>query len=866
MNNKLYKLMNWPEIEEITYSDGKDPHRILGAHKVENSLLIQTFRPEDTKVSVIAKDGKEYEMEMTDESGFFAVLVPYKSNFCYSYKAVDKQGKEHIFHDPYNFKSLFTREDGIKFNSGIHDAVYKIMGSHRMERGDVKGVNFVVWAPDAQRVSVIGNFNGWDGRIHQMRMVDASGIFEIFIPEVNVGDEYQYEIKTKGNEIFVRPDPYAFRMKDYRSEVSIVSELGTITWEDSSWLSLRKKYNKEESALSICELSLDNFAQTCIEEGESTNYRNLAKEVIKFVKSNGFNAVELLPVCEHEPEHKYEVYSFFAIKSEYGELVDFMAFVNEMHKEGIRVILDWTPTYFPKRNVGLSYFDGNPLYEYGNAMKGTQPGTERLIFDYGRHQVTNFLIANALYFLKEFHIDGLRLTDISKVLYLDYDRAPGEWTPNIYGGYENLEAEEFFRDLTKFVTKVDDGILMITKETACWPHLTDDVDNGGLGFDYKWNNGWTRDFLGYMQVDPLFRGQHHNELTYSMLYSYTEKFILSLSHEDVGGYTSLKNMMPGDENQKEANVRMALAYMYVHPGRKMLYHGMDSLSMEKGLHLENFMYHLNMMYFEHPALYELDDVAAGFEWINSMAADLCMMSFVRKSSKNEEELLVVVNMAGVERELRVGVNNDGRYQEILNTDSADFGGNGIVNDHKIEAELTPADGRKYSVVCHMAPLSLAVFDYIPYTEKEKKIRKIREEAIASKLKEQEENRQNLLSQHEKEEARLLKELKEKYERELAQQQKAIEEKYEKIEEERIFAIVSEDSPEAKKTVKKTSKKTTTKQAAAKKVTAKKTGKTSSKKAAAKKEPTKKLEVTDTNKAVEEIVPGENAQSDTKGEN
>ncbi|WP_051226408.1 1,4-alpha-glucan branching enzyme [Butyrivibrio sp. MC2013] len=791
MNDRLYKLMNWPEIEEIIYSDGNDPHRILGAHKVGNSILIQTFRPDLEEITVKASDKKSYKMELEDESGFFAALLPYKQDLTYHYEAVDKEGNKISFHDPYVFASTITREDCIRFNSGLHDTIYEKLGSHICERDGVKGVNFALWAPNAGRVSVVGDFNGHDGRINQMRKVDENGIFEIFIPDIGEGTSYQYECKTRGGDIFLRPDPYARKATDYTGEVSVVAPEYDYKWTDSSWMKQRKDYEKTVSALSICELTLDSFAQTCEEDGESTNYTHLADKVIRFVKSNGFNAIELLPVCEHDNEHKFDVNCFYAIKSEFGTEADFMAFVDRMHAEGIRVILDWTATYFPKRDYGMSYYDGHSLYEYDDPVKGTQPGTNRLIFDYGRKQVVNFLSANALFLLNKFHADGLRLTDVSKILYLDYDRKPGEWMPNIYGGYENLEAVDFLRDITSKVREFDPGVLLITKETACWPHLTDSVEEGGLGFDFKWNNGWSHDFLNYLRYDPILRGQHHNELTFSMMYSYTERFILAFSHEDIGGYPQLREMMPGDDAMKDAGVRMALAYMMVHPGRKMLFHGKHAVSMETGLELENFLYHLNMMYFNHPALYEQDDTADGFEWINSMAADLCMVAFARMGKRPEDDLLIVMNMAGVERELQIGVNRDGRYEEILNTDDTSFGGSGIVNDRKIEAALKECDGRNYSIPVHMAPLSLAVFSYIPYTEKEKQIRSIREQAHLKKLEEQEKNREELLTRHEQEEARVLAELKAKYEKELAEQQKAIEEKYDKIEEERIFAIVSD---------------------------------------------------------------------------
>jgi 1,4-alpha-glucan branching enzyme len=397
--------MNWPEIEEIIYSDGNDPHRILGAHKVGSSFLVQTFRPGVKEAFVVTSDKKTYKMDLEDEAGFFAALVPYKANLKYQYRCVTEDGEEITFHDPYNFQSTITREDCIRFNSGLHDTIYEKLGAHIMTRDGIDGVNFAVWAPDAARVSVIGPFNGMDGRINQMRKVDVSGIFEIFIPDIGPGTEYQFECKTRSGELFVRPDPFALRARDYTGEVSVVAAEPDFKWTDKAWMDQRKNYKKDISALSICELTLDSFAESAREDNESTNYRNLAERVIRFVKANGFNAIELLPVCEHDEVHKFDVNCFYAIKGEFGDQADFMYFVDQMHKEGIRVIFDWTATYFPRRDCGLSFYDGHALFEYENPVKGTQPGTNRLIFDYGRKQVVNFLTANAIYLLKTFHAD-----------------------------------------------------------------------------------------------------------------------------------------------------------------------------------------------------------------------------------------------------------------------------------------------------------------------------------------------------------------------------------------------------------------------------------------------------------------------------
>ena len=838
MNNKLYKLMNWPEIEEIIYSDGDNPHRILGAHKVGNSLLIQTFQPDAKNVTVVTEEnGKKYEMELADEAGFYAALVPVKEGTRYHYEITNERGENTDLYDPYFFEPLLDREDCIKFNSGIHYHIDSRLGAHPMKRDGIRGVNFAVWAPEASRVSVIGNFNNWDGRIHQMRRLEPTGIFEIFVPEVNVGDEYQFEIRIKSGQVYRRPDPYMLRCKDTSGEISIVSEIGTISWEDDDWITARKKYNKQESPLSICEMALDRIAEECALAGESTNYRNLAQYVCRHMKACGFNALELLPVMEHTEQHRYDVTGYFALKSAYGTAQDFMAFVNEMHKDGIRVILDFPVTFFQKTETGLACYDGSCLYEYADPAKAMQPGTDRLIFDYGRKQVTNYLLSCALFWIENFHIDGFRLTDISKALYLDYDRKPGEWTPNIYGGNENLEAVDFVKHLVSMVNKVDPGLLMITKETACWPQLTDSQENGGLGFDYKWNNGWTHDYLGYIQNDPIYRSAHHNELTFSIIYCYTERFILTFSHEDIGGYSALKSMMPGNEEQRQAGVRMSFAYLMTHPGKKMIYHGKENLPEKENLQMQHFISDLNRMYFEHPALYEYDHSEEGFEWINCMAAELCMLSFIRRGKQDDDVLLVVMNMAGIDREFTIGVPSDGRYQEILCTDDASYGGSGMVNDRKIEPVRKECDGRQYSINIHMAPLSLSVFSFTTFTEQEKQIRRIREEAQMQMEQERQTRKQVLITQKQQEEEKLLNALKKKYEEELAQQEKAIQDKYVKIEEEQIYSIVTEmqqNSENGKKAVsgnhstdKKTQKpgtagkKTTEKSNSSKKATEKK---------------------------------------------
>ncbi len=818
MNNKLYKMMNWPEIEEIIYSDGDNPHRILGAHKVGNSYLIQAFYPDADAMSVYVENTKkEYEMELADEAGFFAVLVPYVDKFKYKFLIKDSTGKAKSIHDPYAFEPLMDREDFIKFGSGIHYHIFEKLGAHIKTRNGVDGTEFAVWAPSASRVSVIGDFNNWDGRLCQMHRLDPIGIFEIFVPGASEFDGYQFEVKTRSGLVYKRPDPFAIESKGENGIISVIRKPKQIAWTDEKWLAARRKFDLDESALSICEISLEAFAGR---HGQKSSMEEVTRDILEYVQNHGFNTVELMPVMKHLPGHFYHILDFFALDDSSGNIEEFQNFVNTMHNAGIRVILDWVPTFFPKSSCGLSDFDGRTLYEYSDPRVGIHPKSGDLIFDYGRKEVSNFLISNALYWIENFHIDGLRTSDISRILYLDYDRKPGEWLPNIYGGNENLEALEFVKHLNQVIHKNNPGVLTITKETACWPQLTDTVDAGGLGFDYKWNNGWTRDFLSYMENDPIFRGGHHDELTFSLIYSYTERFILALTHEDIEkGLEGLYYLMPGDSSQKMANLRLALSFMMVHPGRKHLYMEPDALTVDQAVFVENLLHKLNELYYSHEALHQLDSSDSGFEWINNMAADECMISFVRKSSNDKEMLLVVANMAGIERDFEIGVPIDGRYTEIFNSDDLSYGGTGVLNSGKKETKRVEVDGRNYSITVKLGAVSLAIFSFIPYTEQEKKIRAIKEEEEIKKEQEKKERIAALKEKRDQEEQKLLAELRLKYEKELAQQEKAIEAKYEKIEEERIFSIVTE---EAVKSVSKTTKKAPAKKPAAKKTTAKKT--------------------------------------------
>ena len=791
MNNKLYKLMNWPEIEEIVYSDGCDPHRILGPHKVGNALLIQAFRPDAKSMRVLAGPGtkpKSYDMELADDEGFFAVLIPYsRENLKYEYEITRKDGSVVTCKDPYRFPPVIGREDSIKLSGGVHYSVFDRLGAHPMRVDGIWGVNFAVWAPNVARISVVGPFNNYDGRLHQMRMNDTRGIFEIFIPDLKQGCEYQYEVKTKDGFLFVKPDPFTMRFGKDRENVSAVYVEPSFPWSDEKWMEERKAFRKHDAKLTICELSLEKFDA---DHGGGHNYETLAPVVAEYLLESGFNTVELMPVMEHVPEDPYAVTGYFAVCERFGTADQFKAFVNLLHENGIRVVMDFPATFFAEQNASLRNFTGTALYEYGDS-RAFRPGSGYHVFDYGRKEVQNYLHACALYWLDRFHLDGLRLPDIAKILYLDYDKQPGEWMPNIYGGNENLEAEEFIRNLNAIVNKKDVGILMICKETACYPQVTGLATDGGLGFDYKWNNGWSRDFFTYIMNDPIYRAAHHGELTFSLIYQYSERFILAFSHEDIDGLKPMLDLMPGDEEQKAANARFALAYLYLHPGRKMVFRGISDFPAEKGKLIGRLIRDLNHMYLEHPALFVSDDDPEGFSWINDLAAEACYMAFMRRENETGEQIVVCANMAGVEQEILIGVPRDGKYYEIVNTDSETYGGSGrIYGDSVIEPEMRECDGRPFALRLHMAPLSVIAMQYVAYTEEENRIREVRHEAMNRMEQEQQKTRDLLEEKRQQEEEKLLQELRAKYEEEISAREQAIADKYRKQEEIKIQNILS----------------------------------------------------------------------------
>lgn len=732
MEEKLYNLMDWAGIEAIVYSEEDNPHGILGPHITEDGVLIQTFLPGAVKVSV--KVGKEeYPMVQEDEEGFYAVLIPGDVIPVYTMKAEFDSGDViDGISDPYAFEPQISENETRKFNAGICYDIYEKLGAHPMKINGVDGVLFAVWAPNAMRVSVVCDAVLWDGRRLPMRRLWDSGIFELFVPGLTAGTVYKYEIKAKGGLTFLKADPYANAAELRPNNASVVADLTKFKWSDQSYLKNRKKQKKNMNApMFIYEMHLGSWRKPEDEEKLFYNYREIAPMLADYVKEMGYTHVELMPIMEHpfDGSWGYQVTGYYAPTSRYGSPEDFMYFMNYMHEQGIGVILDWVPAHFPRDTFGLCTFDGTCLYEHLDPRQGWHPDWGTLIYNYGRPEVRNFLIANALFWAEKYHVDGIRMDAVASMLYLDYGKKDGEWVANMYGGNENLEAIEFFKHLNSIFAKKYPDAMLIAEESTAWPRITGDVEEDGLGFDYKWNMGWMNDFINYMSLDPLFRGGAHGSLTFSMIYAYSENFILTLSHDEVvHGKASMIGKMPGNREQKFANLRAAYGYMMCHPGKKLLFMGQDfaqfhEWSEERSLEWELLQYEdhrqmheymkaLNLFYKEHPALYDLDYDPEGFTWINAISANENMLVFTRNTKKKEEMLLVVCNFSPLVYENhKIGVPYPGKYKEIFNSDRKEFGGSGAVNPRLKQSKKEECDDREDSITIKVPPMGIAIFSY-----------------------------------------------------------------------------------------------------------------------------------------------------------
>lgn len=741
MDKKLYKLMDWARVEAIVYSEEDNPHSFLGAHSVKGGMLFQTFWPGAERVVLCLEthdDLKKINMEKVDEEGFFAICVKDLLPNAFTYKfCVAKDARVFETEDPYRFACTIPQDEIERFNAGVNYNIYDFLGAHVRKIDGVEGTSFALWAPGAVRVSVVGDFNNWDGRIHQMRRVGNSGVFEIFIPGIKDGDVYKYELKLKGNLVSLKSDPYAFGMQLRPDNASVVRDISSYNWSDNAFVSKRADFNDKSKPMSVYELYLGSFMQSQ-NNNEYENYREIASKVAQYVKKMGYTHIEIMPIMEHplDASWGYQIIGYYAPTSRFGTPDDFKYFIDYMHSNGIGVILDWAPAYFPKDAHGLECFDGTCLYEHQDPKLGVNPVWDTLVFNYGRREVSNYLIANALFWIKEYHADGIRLDALASMLYRDYGKRDGEWIANIYGGKENLEAIEFVKHLNSINEKMETGALIIAEESTAWPKVTGDLCDDGLGFDYKWNMGWTNDFLDFMRLDPLFRSGSYSELTFSMIYAYSEKFMLALSHDEVAsGKGALISQMPGDRFNQFANLRAFYAYMYMHPGKKLTFMGQDIaeydewnenrsvkwelLNYHEHSQFNDFVRDLNTLYKENSQLYELDFSPDGFEWINNISANETIIVFLRKNHSGEC-LLVVCNFADISRDnYKIGVPFEGMYKEIFSTDSISFGGRGIVNPRVKASKKSECDTRENSIRIKVAPLSVSVFSCTPLEVYEK---------------------------------------------------------------------------------------------------------------------------------------------------
>ena len=726
------------EIELLLRAEHSDPFHILGPHPVEvageKQIAVRVLRPRAEGVAIIAADGRSvWPATRIHRDGFFEATLSLKgaesiSPAAYRVRIRMEDGRAIESHDPYAFPPLLTEFDLHLFGEGTHYLNYEKLGAHVREIDGVRGVQFGVWAPNAKRVSVAGDFNSWDGRVHPMRARGGSGIWELFIPGLGEGQIYKFEIRSNvGSYLALKADPYALASELRPKSGSVVTNLEGYAWRDAEWMARRAQWDWLHAPITIYEIHLGAWRRG--EGGRWLTYRELAEQLIPYVKKLGYTHIELLPVMEHplDASWGYQTLGYFAATSRYGSPKDFMYFVDRCHQAGVGVLLDWTPAHFPRDAHGLAFFDGTHLYEHADPRRGEHPDWGTLVFNYGRNEVQNFLLSNALFWLDKYHLDGLRVDAVASMLYLDYSRGPGEWIPNQYGGRENLEAIAFLRRLSEVVHTRQPGALLVAEESTAWPAVSRPTYLGGLGFDLKWNMGWMNDTLQYMAQDPIYRKYHHNELTFSAIYAFHENFVLPLSHDEVvHGKRALLDKMPGDNAQKFANLRLLYGYMYAHPGKKLLFMGgelaewnewrqdtsLDWVLLEFPLHrgVQRLVADLNRLHAAEPALHEIDFDWPGFEWLDAHDADSSVLSFLRRAKDSSDFIVAVCNFTPVLRENhRIAVAEAGFYSEILNTDSAYYEGSNIGNAGGVEADPVPWNGRPHSLKLKLPPLSVMYF-------------------------------------------------------------------------------------------------------------------------------------------------------------
>ena len=738
MQEKLDQWINWVEYDELLEGRHNAPHNLLGLHDFGDGQVFTVYRPGAQAIWVTDKNGENPLglEEVEAGSGFFGKYVsgvryekPYLLNIKYGENDIV------VTEDPYAFSPQLSSDDLYLFAEGKHYEIYEKLGAHPMTINGVEGVYFAVWAPHARAVSVTGDFNMWDGRLHPMRTLEVSGVYELFIPRVKPGTIYKYQILTRTGEYLMKADPYANCAELRPNNASVVTDIRHYEWTDKEWMENRKKETREtlrRKPMSIYEVHIGSWRKK--DDGTEDgfySYREMAPMLAEYVLDMGYTHVELMGIAEHpfDGSWGYQVTGYYAPTRRYGNPDDFMYFVNYMHEKGISVILDWVPAHFPRDAHGLGCFDGQPLYEHPDKRRGEHPHWGTYIFNYGKREVENFLLANGLFWMKKFHIDGLRVDAVASMLYLDYGKNDGEWLPNKDGGKENYDAIRLFHHMNQQFEKQAPGCMVIAEESTAWAGVTSPVEMSGLGFLFKWNMGWMNDFLEYMKLDPYFRAYNHNHLTFSMQYAYSENFIQVLSHDEVvHGKCSMINKMPGEIDDKFANLRTAYGFMYGHPGKKLLFMGQEFaqyrewseersldwhlLGEERNRKMQDYVRELNKLYQTYDALYVNDYNTMGFEWMSCENAEMSVVSFVRRGNTAKDQLLFICNFTPVLREeYRTGVPCPGSYKLILSSDEKRFGGTGVKNKKTVKAEEVACEKKEYSIEVDVPPLSVMVYQF-----------------------------------------------------------------------------------------------------------------------------------------------------------
>jgi 1,4-alpha-glucan branching enzyme len=697
-----------------------------------SGLVARAFLPHAAKVQVVPtmeKDKPKFKLDRIHPAGLFEGIT-HKANRVYAYDLVVTDHQGHVWQnrDAFSFLPTLGETDLYLFGQGNELRIYEKLGAQLRVVDGVSGTSFAVWAPNAQRVSVVGNFNQWDGRVHPMRSLGPSGIWEIFIPGVGEGALYKFEIRNVHGAVVLKTDPFGFFYEAPPKNASIVWNTRRFQWSDASWLEQRRKANPFRSPISIYEVHLGSWRKKSL--AESFSYRELAGPLVEYVKRLGFTHVEFLPVAEHAfyPSWGYQVTGFYAPTSRYGTPEDFQSLIDALHAAGIGVLIDWVPAHFPKDDWSLAQFDGTALYEHADPRKGAHQDWGTLIFNYGRHEVRNFLAANALFWCDRYHIDGLRVDAVASMLYLDYSRKEGEWIPNQFGGRENLEAVDFLRHFNHVVHTEYPGTLTVAEESTAWPLVTRPPYLGGLGFTFKWNMGWMHDTLRYFSRDPIYRKYHQNDLTFAMLYHHHENFILPLSHDEVvHGKGSLRGRMPGDDWQGFANLRALIGYQWLFPGKKLLFMGgeigqraewnangeLDWWLLEQGpfhVGMQHFVEDLNRLYRTEQAIWHSDYDLDGFYWIDCSDNESSILSFVRRTSDGSSELAVILNLTPAPRlNYRIGLPKAGRWDEVLNSDAEIYGGGNVGNLGGVITDNYKVHNQPFSAPMTLPPLSIVVF-------------------------------------------------------------------------------------------------------------------------------------------------------------